>query len=43
MYDPYNIDALNSVATSIKYMSEPGYYYFDQCLPYYLKALEVDS
>lgn len=23
-------------------MAQPGQFYFDECLPYYLKALEVD-
>lgn len=41
-YDASNIDALNSVAASIKYMAQPGQFYFDECLPFYLKALEVD-
>ena len=40
--DETNIDALNSVAASIKYMSQPGSFYFDECLPYYLKALQTD-
>ena len=40
--DPENIDGLNSVACCIKYLTPANQSHFDECLPYYLKALEAD-
>lgn len=40
--DPENIDGLNSVATCIKHLTTTEQSHFDECLPYYQKALEAD-
>ena len=40
--EPENIDGLNSVAACIKYLTPPEQSHFEECLPYYQKALEAD-
>jgi len=40
--DPDNIDCLNSVAQCIKCLTPEGQPYFNQCLPYYHKAISAD-
>lgn len=40
--DPENIDGFNSVASCIKHLTPVNQSYFDECMPYYQKALEAD-
>lgn len=40
--DQENIDGLNSVAQCVKQLAIQGQGSYDECLPYYQKALEAD-
>lgn len=41
--DPENIDALNSIASCIKYLTPSNQSHFDECMPFYYRALLADA